>query len=888
MHSQYRSDLRANVMTDDAGKVRHILHRGEPWRGTQQGPLPAAMEYVREQAGVLQIAEATLGHLDEEVAYTDPRDEGAAYRLDRIKRQFDTVTVAFVQTHLNVPVWRTGISVTVKDGNEPSRIVEVTDNTLPGVAATLPPSEQLGRWREAVEAVDRRAGQADAVPGATASDEMVRDALGLTEQKDADRLRVNKARFFVYRFDPDERQPEPVQIEKGQRIDLERYDVELTLPLPPVPSSIEPGQDYLVTEVVFTLPFAGIQTLNWRALIEVETDTVLYLRALTAGVKGLVFRLDPITKTGDLGNTSDQPDAVLNALRDTEDLLNLDAPAAGGQSLTGSQVQVIDVESPNINPPTESAGTDFTYDARTNDFAAVSAYYHADDFFSVMVDLGFDLPTYFDGTAFPVPVDHRGCGGDGLVQNARCDGNTTGDGIGLVVYCLSDLTDTVNPLGRAVDKYVHWHEIAGHGILWDNVESPNFGFAHSAGDGLAGIQSDPESLLRENSLVERFRYTPFRPLRWMNRDVADGWGWGGANDTGGYNSEQILATTHFRIYQAIGGDAADLARRRFASRTATYLIVRAVGDLTPMTNPGSAAEWCEHLMATDAFDWTSEGLTGGAYHKVIRWAFEVQGLFRPTGAANTEPGAPPEVDVYIDDGRDGVYLPYVEDFADTTDIWNRHFPDGGTTHQPPLAGFTNFLYVRVRNRGTGTASDPSVVLHSADPTSGLQWPAAWTSVAPQQAAGGPIASGGDAVVGPFSWSPAAAGPLALLAGATATGDDSNADTISGPIEHWRLIPFDNNLAQRDVEVESADPCVQLGNLADYIGTLGLHHGLVQSLTAKLHNAKRQCERGNTQPTCNQIGAFENELQAQTDMGITAAQAAVLRNHTAAIKAVLGC
>jgi hypothetical protein len=180
------------------------------------------------------------------------------------------------------------------------------------------------------------------------------------------------------------------------------------------------------------------------------------------------------------------------------------------------------------------------------------------------------------------------------------------------------------------------------------------------------------------------------------------------------------------------------------------------------------------------------------------------------------------------------------------------------------------------------------VLHSADPTSGLQWPAAWTSVAPQQAAGGPIASGGDAVVGPFSWSPAAAGPLALLAGATATGDDSNADTISGPIEHWRLIPFDNNLAQRDVEVESADPCVQLGNLADYIGTLGLHHGLVQSLTAKLHNAKRQCERGNTQPTCNQIGAFENELQAQTDMGITAAQAAVLRNHTAAIKTVLGC
>lgn len=888
MESQYRPDLRANVMIDDAGKVRHILHHGEPWRGTTDDPVAAAIEYVRERAGLLQLADTTLSHLDEEVAYTDPRDEGDEYRLDDVKRQFDTVTVSFAQTHLNVPVWRTGISVTVKQENERSRVIEVTDNTLPTVRATLPPVRQVRRWREMLDAPGRRPRWRDAVPEAAGSDEVVREAVGLSEQADADRLRVNRARFFVYRYDPDERQPELPRIEKGERVDLERDDVQLTFPLPPVPPSIQPGHDYLVTEVVFTLPFAGIEKLNWRALIEVETNTVLYLRALISGVKGLVFRLDPITGTGDLGNTSDQPNAVLNPLRNAEELLNLDAPVAGDQELTGSQVQVIDVDQPNIDPPTEPAGSDFNYDARTNDFAAVSAYYHADDFFSVLEDLGFDVPTYFSGTDFPVPVDHRACGGAGLVQNAFCAGNATGDGIGLVGYCLSDLTDTDNPLGRAVDKYVHWHEIGGHGILWDHVESPNFGFAHSAGDGLAGIQSDPESLLREADLVERFRYTPFRPLRWMNRDVADGWGWGGASDTGGYNSEQILATSHFRIYRAIGGDAAELARRRLASRTVTYLVVRAVGDLTPMTNPANADAWCERLMASDAFDWTSEGLTGGAYHKVIRWAFEVQGLFRPSGAANTEPGAPPEVDIYIDDGRDGVYLPYLEDFADTADIWNRHFPDEGTAHQPPLEGFPNFLYVQVRNRGTQTASDPTVDLYSADPNSGLQWPAAWTPLVPQQAADGPIASGAGVTVGPIAWSPSAAGPLALLASAAATGDDSNADSIGGAIEHWRLVPFDNNVAQRDVEVETADPCEQLGSLADYIGTLGLHHGLVQSLTAKLRNAQRSCQRGNTRPACNQIGAFEKELDAKTDKGITAAQAAVLRDHSDAIKTVLGC
>ena len=104
--------------------------------------------------------------------------------------------------------------------------------------------------------------------------------------------------------------------------------------------------------------------------------------------------------------------------------------------------------------------------------------------------------------------------------------------------------------------------------------------------------------------------------------------------------------------------------RRLASRVVTYLILRAVGDLTPLNNPASADAWCTRLMATDAFDWTSEGLTGGAYRKVIRWAFEVQGLFRPPGAPNTDPGAPPQVDVYIDDGRTGTYLPYLADFAD--------------------------------------------------------------------------------------------------------------------------------------------------------------------------------------------------------------------------------
>lgn len=898
MDNEYRHDLRAHVSMDDEGKVRHVLHSEEEWRPSENDPRAAAVEYVRAQAGLLDIPDAALERVDEPVTYTEPRDEEDSFRLAEEKRQFDSVTFAFAQTYLNVPVWRRGVSVTVKA--DPPSVVESTSTTLPGVRADMPTDDAVGRWRELCAVTERRAGGRAEVQ-ATPSDDLVREALGLTQERakesdamaalvrDAERLRVNQGRFYIYRYDPDARQPDAPELGGDSALDLEADDVELTFPLPPVPDTIRPGQDYLVAEVVFTLPFAGIESLNWRGLYEVETNAVLWLRALIAGVNGLVFTSDPITSTGVLTNAADQPNAVLDPLRDDVTLDDLDGPVGGIQPLAGTNVMLADDDAPTIAPPTEATGTDFDYAARTNNFAAVNAYYHANNFFDVLVDLGFDRDAYFDGTSFPVHVDHRASISDpgGVEINAFCAGDAQGDGIGLVGYCLANLTDTTNPLGRAVDKYVHWHEIGGHGILWDHVDSPNFGFAHSAGDGLAGLQNDPESLLRELSLVERFRYTPFRPIRWMNRDVATGWGWGGANDVGGYSSEEILATTHFRIYRVIGGDSDDLDRRRLASRVVSYLILRAVGDLTPMTNPATAGDWCTRLMATDAFDWTSEGLTGGAYHKVIRWAFEVQGLFRPPAAPTTDPGAPPEVDVYIDDGRAGIYEPYLADFANTPDVWSRRFPDGGTVHQAPLAGFPSFVYVRIRNRGTQAATDPSVKLFQADPASGLGWPGAWSAATtPQLAAIGPIASGGQTVVGPFAWS--APGTISLLASASATGDPSNADTITGPIENWRLVPFDNNLAQRDVAVEEADPCEQMEALADYIGTLNIHHGTEQSLTQKLRNAKRDCERGHTTPACNKLGAFDNDVTAQAGNKLTAAQADLLHAYSDAIKTVLGC
>ena len=95
--------------------------------------------------------------------------------------------------------------------------------------------------------------------------------------------------------------------------------------------------------------------MNWRMLVEVETNTILYLRALTSGVNGLVFASDPITATGNAANSPAATSATLNPVRSSELLLGLTAPAPGtNQALSGNFVQISDFESATVAPPTEA------------------------------------------------------------------------------------------------------------------------------------------------------------------------------------------------------------------------------------------------------------------------------------------------------------------------------------------------------------------------------------------------------------------------------------------------------------------------------------------------------------------------------------------------------
>lgn len=815
MRVEYDPGLKANLSLDDAGRVRSVNHTDEYWESDGDSALQVAVDYLRQVSDILQVPTAQMQDIQQQVSYLDPMEQGAEYRLSEQKPMFDATTVGFYQTYLNVPVWQAGLTVTVKSG--PYRVVAAVNTSQDGIDASLPSRDVIERYRKLFPQAEldnqrRRLGLADeAAQSDTAA--FVHGLIHRAGQKRAaanevdDRARLIQGRFFVYEYDAENRLPhqsKPQEPTRGPNLDNVAGAIvsedEPVLPLPPVPDAIKDGRYYMVAEVTFTYATARYGLLNWLALVELETGAVLYLRALSSGVNGMVFVYDPITATGNAGHGPDQTNAVLNPDRTSVFLPNLNAPSGGVQALRGSRANVTNVEDPTTAAPTRPTGSDFNYDTRTDEFAAVSAYYHADRFFALVESLGFTLSTYFSHTAFPVPVDHRGLGN---IINAHCVGNGTG-GIGHLCYALAHTGDTTHPIGIAADWRVHLHELGGHGVLYEHVNSANFGFSHSAGDSLAVIMNDPES-----HAPDRFLLTPWVPAiaRRHDRTPAAGWAWGGVNDVGSYSSEQILATTLFRIYRSIGGDSTDLARRQFAARMTVYLVLRAIGSLTPATNPATALAFANALLAVDPLNWTSEGVYGGAYGKLIRWSFEKQGLYQAVGAPTpvTTVGQPPQFDVYIDDGRAGEY-PFLPVHWQTTTIWNRRDADGLTGHQEAALGVSNYAYVKIKNRGIQTATNVRVRGYHCKPGAGVVWPNDFQSfTTPELPAGTLLGNNAqEKIVGPFEWTPIvnAYGHDCMLLIVRCDGDPSNVDnfTIGELAEDWRLVPNDNNVAQRNVVV----------------------------------------------------------------------------------------
>jgi hypothetical protein len=808
-----------------------VLRPAERARPTSaQLPQQAAAEFLTAHAGDIGIDPAWLTGASGGLTELDelPEQDRIELVFDTEKHQFDATTVVYQQTWNGIAVWRRGTSVTLRV--EPARVAGVQNTAFREITVNRPAATKLKASVTGRRGLAARGLGLDEAPVVAADPAASAGAVATTADAATtdQRVQIISNRMVVYRYDASRRlsdekprqhrtdaasiatgRPPPQDVARGHS-----HDVAFPIKLPDV-DGIDDGEFRLCREVVFSIPTPPRGRIVWLALIDIETGGVLYLRPFTADVNGMVYARDPVSQGGAATRESNQ--AALNPFRSSVTLPGLTAPAPGNdQALVGEHINVNDFEVFTAAPPTEAPGSNFNYGARTNDFAAVNAYYHCDAFFRLVVDLGFDRDDYFGSTSFPLLVDHRGRFGsaDGIEINASCSGNGM-SGIANTDYELASTTDTANPIGIAVDKRVVLHELGGHGILYPHVNSANFAFAHSAGDSFACVLCDPDS-----QAADRFLTFPFVGdviTRRHDRPVGGGWGWGGVNDTGGYSSESILSTTHFRIYRSLGGDSTSVASRRYAARVTAYLMLRAVGTLSQMTNPANVAAWVEALLEADAGDWTSEGLAGGAYGKVIRWAFEKQGLFQAPGAPTpvAQEGAPPAVDVYIDDGRHGEYQ-YQRVHWDCQNVWNRRFADNGTAHEDPLLGQPNFCYVRVRNRGTETAANVVVRGFHCNPGAGLTWPDDWQAMTTAQLPVPDIAPGGEVTVGPFTWTPSQPDHECLLMVASADGDPSNID-VFGPgesIPEWRLVPHDNNIGQRNVH-----PVPGAGGVAGIMGVL---------------------------------------------------------------------
>jgi hypothetical protein len=469
----------------------------------------------------------------------------------------------------------------------------------------------------------------------------------------------------------------------------------------------------------------------------------------------------------------------------------------------------------------------------------------------MVADFGLPFSDNPTGITTPMEVVHRASIQPGTCNDGRCinaqfringpDATFSGPVVpplAQIRFALADLhlnpgtTDfPMVPLGIAADVRVVRHEFS-HALIYAATGGLELDFVHSFGDSLAAVMSDPDSALANDATATPHRGLTYpwvsSPLRRHDRKVEDGWSWTSRigryagyhhdmRDLGGYHREQVLSSTMFRLYRAIGGDALlggnpDYSSRRAAADYVTYLLVRCVAGLGPAsTVPVDAEIFATALkdadIGTPVLIYGAQTRVGGAVHKVIRWAFEKQGLYHRPGYLPGF-GAPPPIDVFIVDGRGGSY----EGETPSYEIWNRLAQDGTTnaTHQPPKSGQDNFIYVSVGNRGDQPANGVTVTIRWQSASAGLFWPStAWHAVTPvvgNVAAAGPINPNTNLrnpstnIFGPFRWHPPASGQYAILAEADIAGDRANIEPSTafpcaiGPVELSKaVVPFDNNL-----------------------------------------------------------------------------------------------
>jgi hypothetical protein len=279
-----------------------------------------------------------------------------------------------------------------------------------------------------------------------------------------------------------------------------------------------------------------------------------------------------------------------------------------------------------------------------------------------------------------------------------------------------------------------------------------------------------------------------------------------SHDMAGYKREQILSSTLFRLYLALGGGHDDVAVRRTASRRTVWLLFETIASLSPTAAPAKSEDFLRLLIEADlTTDSPVVPTAGGILHKALRWCFEQQGLFQPAGAPTpvASAGAPPEIDVFIDDSRLGGYGAFRDYQTTPPGIWCRVTAGAGPqVHEDPIVGQMTRVNVAVSNRGSETASGVTVRV-AVKAGSDDAWPAGWTDLAPGVGAQTvvDVAPAQTVVFGPFEWTPGQPGDALVFADAHCEDDESIVRaTLRGAVAAKLIATLDNNAALRLVTV----------------------------------------------------------------------------------------
>jgi len=556
----------------------------------------------------------------------------------------------------------------------------------------------------------------------------------------------------------------------------------------------------------------------WRVLVDAMTGRIIQVIDLVqyATGKAQVFDPNPIVTSGNINLRHDSPAATLNGQRVSVNLDRLDAKDANGKlHLDGQYVHMQEIEAPAHAEPVSAAG-DFSYDFDSNDFLDAMAYFHIDGF-QDYIQKTLKLTNCAN---YSIAVDAQAKNGD---DNSGYRNNEIKFGGGI------NPAPAGNPVPDAQDAMVILHEY-GHAIQ-DNVNSgfdnPASGVGEGFCDFIAAVHFDGKHATPANTRGRMMSWdSEMGAGSWLGRRydgtwLFDGPEYTGANDTfidpktgalDPHFTGQVWATTMFELYRKLGGDCG-FAGTRQAARD---LIIRLhlVANSKVPSKGATAQQMAQEIEAADSAikGWR---YANGLHKKVIYDTFRRRHL---AGYADRA------VDVYINDGREGGYgSPSGNDlftenlwpvaFWDTHDIWTRgtQYADaaaqaagGPADHVEPTVGVTACLYVRVKNRGTQQAGSGPVTVRAyySLPGMGLDWPKAWTpldtpSIVVNNIQPGP-ANG--VVVGPFLYKATQVGHQCVLVILECEPDRAVTQSLSPAdvVVHSDLVPFDNNIAQRNL------------------------------------------------------------------------------------------